>query len=88
MGSLPALIINPTLNQIRIHERETSKALKILSIIYSAVLESIFTKIINYETVETAYDMLMEYYQENKRTKKMNFWYEGKKKQFNNITTT
>ena len=68
---LPPLGNNPTLNQIRAHEEEEAKAPKALSIIFSAVSELVFSRIMTCETAMEAWNMLKELYQGNERTKRM-----------------
>lgn len=45
---------NPTLNQIRAHGDELSKAPRVLSIIHPAISESLFTRIMTCETGKEA----------------------------------
>ncbi|KAJ8775228.1 hypothetical protein K2173_020232 [Erythroxylum novogranatense] len=68
---LPSLGNNPILNQKRAHEEEAAKGPRVLSIIFSAVSESVFTRIMTCETAKSAWDMLKELYQGNERMKKM-----------------
>ncbi|XP_065854644.1 uncharacterized protein [Euphorbia lathyris] len=62
---------NPTLNQIRAHEEESSKAPRALSIIHGTVSESIFMRIMTCETRNEAWEKLKELYEGNERTKRM-----------------
>ncbi|XP_074373697.1 uncharacterized protein LOC141714052 [Apium graveolens] len=62
---------NPTLNQIKLHENESSKGPRALSIIHTAMSESIFTRIMTCETGKEAWDKLKELYEGNARIKRM-----------------
>ncbi|KAL8158405.1 hypothetical protein AgCh_002913 [Apium graveolens] len=62
---------NPTLNQIKLHEDESSKGPRALSIIHTAVSESIFTRIMACETGKEAWDKVKELYEGNTRIKRM-----------------
>ena len=53
-ASPPPLGGNPTLNKIKQHEGEKSKKPKALYCIYAALLDSIFSKIINCDTIKKA----------------------------------
>ncbi|XP_044495548.1 uncharacterized protein LOC123218270 [Mangifera indica] len=50
----PPLGPNPTLNQIRLHEEEATKAPKALSILHQGVTDAAFTKIVACETAKEA----------------------------------
>ena len=62
---------NPTLIQIRAHKEEEAKAPRALSIIFLAISETVFIKIMNCETAKEAWDTLKELYQGNERMRKM-----------------
>ncbi|XP_074374825.1 uncharacterized protein LOC141715250 [Apium graveolens] len=62
---------NPILNQIKLHENESSKGPRALSIIHTAVSKSIFTRIMTCETGKEAWDKLKELYERNARIKRM-----------------
>ncbi|XP_031259421.1 uncharacterized protein LOC116117552 [Pistacia vera] len=68
---LPHLEPNPTLNQIRIHEEEATKALRALSHIHAAVTDLVFTRIMAYETPKEAWDKLREEYTGSDTTRGM-----------------
>lgn len=69
--ALPPLGNNPTLNQMRAHAEEEAKAPRALSIIFAAVSETTFTKIMTCETAKEAWDLLKQSYEGNERTRKM-----------------
>ena len=61
---------NPTLTQIKNHEDECARKFKALSFIHSVVLNSIFTRIMHFETVKKAWDKLKDF-QGSERNKQM-----------------
>ncbi|XP_031276267.1 uncharacterized protein LOC116134749 [Pistacia vera] len=67
----PQLGPNPTLNQIRIHEEETIKALRALSHIHAVVTDQVFTRIMACETANEAWDKLKEEFGGSSQTKNM-----------------
>ncbi|XP_031258085.1 uncharacterized protein LOC116116133 [Pistacia vera] len=58
----PPLGQNPTLNQMRLHRKETAKALRALSHIHAAVTDLVFTRIMAYKNPKEAWDKLREEY--------------------------
>ncbi|XP_031264410.1 uncharacterized protein LOC116122736 [Pistacia vera] len=67
----PQLGPNPTLNQMRMHEEEMSKAPRALSHIYSAVTDLVFTRIMACETAKEAWDRLREEFMGSDTTRNM-----------------
>ncbi|XP_039135749.1 uncharacterized protein LOC120273174 [Dioscorea cayenensis subsp. rotundata] len=68
---VPPLGNNPTLNEIRAHEEEKTKAPRALFVIHGAVSETIFLRIMDCETTKEAWDKLKEMYAGSDRTKKI-----------------
>ncbi|XP_031286824.1 uncharacterized protein LOC116145506 [Pistacia vera] len=68
---LPQLGPNPTLNQIRMHEEEASKAPRALSHIHSAVTYLVFTRIMACETAKESWDKLKEEFMGSDTTRNM-----------------
>ncbi|XP_052204424.1 uncharacterized protein LOC127809556 [Diospyros lotus] len=65
------LLVNPTMNQIKIHkERKTRKA-KAIAYLYVAVSPNIFTKIMNMSSAKAIWDHLKEEYQGNEQVNNM-----------------
>ncbi|WRX23008.1 protein of unknown function DUF4219 - like 5 [Theobroma cacao] len=62
---------NPTLAQIKQHNEDVAKTYKALIYLQSAVSESIFAKIMNYEDPKVVWDSLKEEYQGSDRTRTM-----------------
>ncbi|XP_031256828.1 uncharacterized protein LOC116114825 [Pistacia vera] len=67
----PTLGPNPTLNQIRHHEEEATKAPRALSHIHVAVTELVFTRIMVYETAKEAWDKLKKEFGGSDTTRNM-----------------
>ena len=68
---VPPLGNNPTLNQIKAHDEEETKAPRALAYIHAAVSKSIFTRIMTCETPKEAWDKLKEMYMGSHRTRQM-----------------
>ena len=62
---------NPPLAHMRNNMDERKMRYKAKTYIHSAVSETIFTKIMTYETTKQAWDLLKQEYQGNVRTKQM-----------------
>ncbi|XP_031275492.1 uncharacterized protein LOC116133971 [Pistacia vera] len=67
----PPLRQNPMLNQMRLHEEETTKAPRALSHIHAAVTDLVFTRIMAYENPKEAWDKLREEYMGSTTTRNM-----------------
>ncbi|XP_022889308.1 uncharacterized protein LOC111404783 [Olea europaea var. sylvestris] len=67
----PTLRANPTIAQLKQHSEEVVKKFKALFCIQSAVIESIFTRIITCETTKEAWDKLQEEFRGNAKTRQM-----------------
>ncbi|XP_031247738.1 uncharacterized protein LOC116105457 [Pistacia vera] len=67
----PQLGPNPTLNQIRMHEEEASKAPRALSHIHSVVTDLVFTRIMACETAKESWDKLREEFMGSSTTRNM-----------------
>ena len=66
---VPPLLTNPTMAQLKTHkERKTSKS-KAKACLFSAVSSTIFTRIMNLESVKSIWDYFKKEYQGNERTK-------------------
>ncbi|XP_031249323.1 uncharacterized protein LOC116107158 [Pistacia vera] len=67
----PQLGPNPTLNQIRMHKEEASKAPRALSHIHSAVTDLVFTRIMACEIAKESWDKLREEFMGSSTTRNM-----------------
>ncbi|XP_031262243.1 uncharacterized protein LOC116120431 [Pistacia vera] len=67
----PPLGQNPTLNQMRLHEEETTKAPRALSHIHAAVTDLVFTRIMAYKNPKEAWDKLRKEYMGSTTTRNM-----------------
>lgn len=68
---VPPLTDDPTLQQIKSHKEKTSKLFKAKTCLYSAVSETLFTRIINLETAFQIWQYLKREFQGNARTRSM-----------------
>lgn len=68
---VPPLRDDPTLQQIKSHKEKTSKLFKAKTCLYSAVSETLFTRIINLETAFQIWQYLKREFQGNARTRSM-----------------
>ncbi|XP_010527350.1 PREDICTED: uncharacterized protein LOC104804703 [Tarenaya hassleriana] len=58
---VPPLGANQTVNQIRIHKEKVTRKAKAMSYLFSTVSQSVFTKIMSFETTKEVWDFMKEY---------------------------
>ncbi|XP_020237723.1 uncharacterized protein LOC109816956 [Cajanus cajan] len=68
IGQLPE---NPTLNQIKYHKERKKRKSKAKSYLFSAVSQSIFTRIVTLKSAKAIWDFLKQEYEGNERVKGM-----------------
>ena len=68
---VPPITDNSTVQQIKIHYEKQSKLYKAKTCLFSAVSESLFTRIMNLETAFKIWEYLKQEFQGNARTKSM-----------------
>ncbi|XP_031258912.1 uncharacterized protein LOC116117020 [Pistacia vera] len=68
---IPQLRANPTLNQIRIHEKEVAKAPRALSCIHSVVTDQVFSRVMACDTPKEAWDKFREEFGGSSQTRNM-----------------
>lgn len=63
------LLTNPTMTQMKIHKEKKTRKSKVKACLFSAVLSSIITRIMNLESAKDIWDYLKSEYQCSQRTK-------------------